>query len=116
MGLTASGTSGRPKGAVIPHGTIVDEVESCLKAYDLGPNDVILSILPCAHILERIAAFLFGAVLAGAELDLGRGPEHMLEDIQVVRPTCMEAVPRLFENVVQDHFRNLIDEMHRQAA
>jgi long-chain acyl-CoA synthetase len=96
-----SGTSGRPKGAVITHGTIVAELESCAKAYDIRPDDVILSILPYAHIFERIAAFLFGAVLAGAELDLGRGPEHLLDDILAVRPTCMEAVPRLFEKVVQ---------------
>ncbi len=96
-----SGTSGRPKGAVITHGSMVAEVESCRQAYDLGPDDVILSVLPFAHIFERIAAFMFGAVLAGAELDLGRGPEHLLADIQGVRPTCMDAVPRLFEKVSQ---------------
>jgi long-chain acyl-CoA synthetase len=96
-----SGTTGRPKGAVIAHGSIVDMVESYLQAYDLGPDDVILSILPYAHILERIAAFFFACVRAGAEFDIGRGPEHFLEDIPVVRPTCMDAVPQLFERVVR---------------
>jgi long-chain acyl-CoA synthetase len=96
-----SGTSGRPKGAVIPHGTIVAEIESCQLAYDIGPDDVILSILPFAHILERIAAFLFGTMGAGAELDLGRGPEHLLEDFQLLRPTCMDGVPRIFEKIQQ---------------
>ncbi len=96
-----SGTSGRPKGAVITHGTIVAELESCHQAYDLGSGDVILSLLPYAHIFERIAAFMFGAILAGAELVIGRGPDHLLADMQAIRPTCMEAVPRLFEKVSQ---------------
>jgi long-chain acyl-CoA synthetase len=94
-----SGTSGRPKGAVITHGTIVAVLHSCSKAYDIGPDDVILSVLPYAHIFERIAAFMFAAVLSGAELALSRGIDHVREDIQAVRPTCMDAVPRVFEKM-----------------
>lgn len=100
-----SGTTGRPKGAVLTHRSVVAVVQSCLRAYDIRPEDVTLSILPYAHVLERIAGFYFGAVLAGAQLNLGRGLDHIVEDIKDVRPTCMEAVPRLFEKVerrVQD--------------
>jgi long-chain acyl-CoA synthetase len=96
-----SGTTGRPKGVVLTHRIVVAEVQACLKAYDIRPEDVTLSILPYAHILERIAGFYFTAVLAGAQLNLGRGLDHLVEDIKEVRPTCMEAVPRLFEKVEQ---------------
>jgi long-chain acyl-CoA synthetase len=96
-----SGTSGRPKGAVITHGIIVGELESCRKAYDIRPDDVILSILPYAHIFERIAAFYFGSIMSGAELSLGRGVDHLLDDLHTIQPTCMDAVPRIFEKVTQ---------------
>lgn len=96
-----SGTSGKPKGAVITHGIITGELESCRKAYDIRPDDVILSILPYAHIFERIAAFYFGTILSGAELTLGRGVERLLDDLQEIRPTCMDAVPRIFEKITQ---------------
>lgn len=96
-----SGTSGKPKGAVITHGIITSELESCRKAYDIRPDDVILSILPYAHIFERIAAFYFGTILSGAELTLGRGVDHLLDDLREVRPTCMDAVPRIFEKITQ---------------
>ena len=96
-----SGTSGKPKGAVITHGIITSELESCRKAYDIRPDDVILSILPYAHIFERIAAFYFGTILSGAELTLGRGVDHLLDDLREVRPTCMDAVPRILEKMTQ---------------
>lgn len=96
-----SGTTGKPKGAVLTHRSIVAVVRACLKAYDIRPEDVTLSILPYAHILERVAGFYFTAVLAGAQLNLGRGFDHIVDDIKEVRPTCMEGVPRLFEKVEQ---------------
>ncbi|HET7420192.1 MAG TPA: long-chain fatty acid--CoA ligase [Candidatus Dormibacteraeota bacterium] len=103
-----SGTTGKPKGVVLTHRIVVAEVQACLKAYDIRPDDITLSILPYAHILERVAGFYFAGVLAGAQLNLGRGLDHLVEDIKAVRPTCMEAVPRLFEKVeqqVQDRVR-----------
>ena len=96
-----SGTSGKPKGAVITHGIITGELESCRKAYNIGPDDVILSILPYAHIFERIAAFYFGAILSGAELAIGRGFDRLLDDLQAIRPTCMDAAPRILEKATQ---------------
>lgn len=96
-----SGTTGHPKGAVITHATVVAEVESYMKAYDIGPDDVMLSVVPYAHILARMAEFYFAALGAGGQLNLGRGPQYFLEDVQAVRPTCMDAVPLLFERLTK---------------
>jgi len=93
-----SGTTGESKGVMLTHGNVVDMAASDLRAFRIGSDDVLLSVLPYAHVLERLSA-VFNVVTAGAELWVSRGLDHLAEDIVDVRPTLVIGVPRLFEKV-----------------
>jgi long-chain acyl-CoA synthetase len=93
-----SGTTGEGKGVLLAHRNVVEMAASDLRAFRIGPDDVLLSALPYAHVLERFSA-VFNVVSAGAELWVSRGLEHLAEDIAEARPTVMIGVPRLFEKV-----------------
>jgi len=93
-----SGTTGESKGVLLSHRNVVEMAASDLRAFRIGPDDVLLSVLPYAHVLERLSA-VFNVVTAGAQLWVSRGLDHLAEDIAEVRPTVMIGVPRLFEKV-----------------
>jgi long-chain acyl-CoA synthetase len=95
-----SGTTGRPKGVILAHRCITDVVRSCVEAFDVGPEDRILSFLPYAHVLERVDSVAI-CVAAGGTLWISRGRDHLLEDMQTCRPTLLVAVPRFLEKVQQ---------------
>ncbi|TMC07147.1 MAG: long-chain fatty acid--CoA ligase [Chloroflexi bacterium] len=93
-----SGTTGESKGVLLAHRNLVDMAASDLRAFRIGPDDVLLSALPYAHVLERVSA-VFNVVTAGAQLWVSRGLDHLAGDLTEVRPTIMIGVPRLFEKV-----------------
>jgi long-chain acyl-CoA synthetase len=93
-----SGTTGESKGVQLAHRNVVDMAASDLRAFRIGPDDVLLSALPYAHVLERFSA-VFNVVTAGAQLWVSRGLDHLAEDVAEVRPTLMIGVPRLFEKI-----------------
>ncbi|HXM56666.1 MAG TPA: AMP-binding protein, partial [Candidatus Dormibacteraeota bacterium] len=93
-----SGTTGESKGVVLAHRNFVEMAASDLRAFRIGSDDVLLSALPYAHVLERVSG-VFNVVTAGAQLWVSRGFDHLAEDIAVVRPTLMIGVPRIFEKV-----------------
>lgn len=62
-----SGTTGESKGVVPAHRNLVDMAASDLSAFRIGPDDVLLSALPYAHVLERVSG-VFNVVTAGAQL------------------------------------------------
>jgi long-chain acyl-CoA synthetase len=103
-----SGTTGESKGVLLAHRNLVDMAASDLRAFRIGPDDVLLSVLPYAHVLERVSA-VFNVVTAGAQLWVSRGLDHLVEDIAEVRPTVMIGVPRLFEKV-HDRVLRQVDE------
>ncbi len=93
-----SGTTGVPKGAMIPHSNILFVCRTLAANVGFHPEDISLSFLPLSHIFERIGGqFLHiheGIVMAFAE-----SMEAVAENMMEVRPTIMNAVPRFYEKV-----------------
>jgi long-chain acyl-CoA synthetase len=106
-----SGTTGDPKGVVLPHEAFVAMAEGALQVHDVGPSDSELSYLPYAHVLERTSG-VFTAMAAGADLWVSRGMDFLIEGIGQVRPTIMLGVPRVFEKIV----KHVEDEVRRQST
>jgi long-chain acyl-CoA synthetase len=94
-----SGTTGRPKGCAITHGNLRANVMQNLDAVRsmLEPDDVSLVFLPMAHTLQKIIA-LVGAE-CGIKLAFATDVAHLQEELALVRPTMVVAVPRVFEKV-----------------
>ncbi len=92
-----SGTTGKPKGAMLTHGNITSNVVAVCSVLPLETRATALSILPLSHILERTADYAYfyrGNTIAYAE-NVVKVPENLQE----IRPDGFAAVPRLFEKM-----------------
>jgi len=96
--IYTSGTTGDPKGVMLTHGNIMANLLAIPEIYAFQPDDLMLSFLPLAHALERMAShflpYSFGISVAFAER-----PDTVARNMAEARPTILIAVPRLLEVV-----------------
>ena len=62
------------------------------------PNDRFLSFLPLSHALERTGGYYL-PMMAGACVYYARSVTQLAQDLLLVRPTILIAVPRIFERL-----------------
>ena len=94
-----SGTTGLPKGAMISHHALLSEVEILTACnFKLEYSDVYLSFLPLAHSMERliITVVLSHGFAAGF---YSGSPARLIEDAQILKPTAICGVPRIFQRI-----------------
>ncbi len=65
--LFTSGTSGRPKGAILTHGSLLAAARNCSDALELGPSDVVLGAAPFSHVLG-LATGVLSTLLSGSAI------------------------------------------------
>lgn len=110
-----SGTTGAAKGAMLTHGALLANVFACERAFASGQDVVKLSLLPLSHSFERVAGW-HHAVLVGAETAFSRGAEHLAEDLLLIRPTALLAVPRVYERLYAKLSQAFLDgPLHQRA-
>ena len=94
-----SGTTGLPKGVKVSHRNVVVNTD-VIEVIGLYPthNDVYLSYLPYAHIMETlIITVVFNH---GARVGIYNGDAAKLpEDFKLLKPTAICAVPRIFQRI-----------------
>lgn len=93
-----SGTTGKPKGAMLSHRYILNSVESLRLSVPIYHEDVTLSYLPGCHVAERISGIynrLYNGTPAYFVDDVTRLYDYMLE----VKPTVFASLPRFFEKI-----------------
>ena len=76
--MYTSGSTGSPKGVMIPHRGIVRLVSDC-NFVDLGPEEVILHLAPLSF--DASTFELWGALLNGGKLAIVPAPHPSLDDI-----------------------------------
>ena len=91
-----SGTTGRPKGVMLSHRNILSNVAVALEVVSLHPGDLLISVLPLSHMFERTCGY-YVPLQAGVPVAYARSVNQIAEDLAVLRPTVMVAVPRVFE-------------------
>ncbi len=94
-----SGTTGRPKGCMLTHRNLRANVMQSLDAIGpaLKPGDTALLFLPLAHTLTKITGlFVMESRLREA---FATDVAHLPEELGMVHPTLICAVPRIFEKV-----------------
>ncbi|MEU8569820.1 AMP-dependent synthetase/ligase [Streptomyces pathocidini] len=95
--IYTSGTTGRPKGVRLPHDNWSYMARAIEASGLVTHEDVQYLWLPLAHV--------FGKVLISAQIGVGHVTavdgriDKIIENLPVVRPTYMAAVPRIFEKV-----------------
>ncbi|MFF3874173.1 AMP-dependent synthetase/ligase [Streptomyces sp. NPDC001978] len=95
--IYTSGTTGRPKGVRLPQDNWSYMAKAIASTGLLGSEDVQYLWLPLAHV--------FGKVLISGQIEIGHVTavdgrvDKIIENLPVVQPTYMAAVPRIFEKV-----------------
>ncbi|XP_038858141.1 long-chain-fatty-acid--CoA ligase 1-like isoform X3 [Salvelinus namaycush] len=97
-----SGTTGKPKGAMITHGNIASNSSSVIKilegSFVIQQEDVSISYLPLAHMFERMIQV--SMLCHGARVGFYQGDISLLmDDIKTLKPTFFPVVPRLLNRI-----------------
>ena len=93
-----SGTLGRPKGVCLSHDNILQNAYAPLGLFPFGAEDCFLSFLPLSHMLERTAGYYL-PMMAGCTVAYARSIQLLAEDLKILQPTVLIAVPRIFEKI-----------------
>ncbi len=91
-----SGTTGMPKGVMLSHANILENVFVCLRQVSIYREDLFLSFLPLSHMFERTVGHYI-PMMAGASVAYVRSIDQLTEDLQEVQPTVLISVPRIYE-------------------
>jgi long-chain acyl-CoA synthetase len=94
--LFTSGTSGRPKGAILTHGGILAAARNAADAMALTQDDVVLGAAPFSHVLGQSTG-IFSTLLAGAAVSVVQRfePEKTLATMTRTRTTILLGVPTM---------------------
>lgn len=96
--IYTSGTTGVPKGVELAHRNFVDVCRATAAVQPITDQDESVSWLPYSHSYGRIADVML-CVVVGLEAWISRGPDHLVEEISLVKPTIMNNVPRVYEKM-----------------
>lgn len=94
--IYTSGTTGNPKGVMLSHSNIVNQVEN-LKSTPSSWSKTSLSFLPLCHAYERMLVYLYQYL--GMSVYYAESLATIADNIKEVNPTMMSAVPRLLEKI-----------------
>ncbi len=93
--IYTSGNTGTPKGVVLTHKNIINQIHDVNTILPLPKEEVILSLLPLAHIFERMVMSFY--LNRGVSIYFVDEIVNVAKLLKVVRPTMLTAVPRLLE-------------------
>lgn len=94
-----SGTTGRPKGALLTHRNMIGTAENYTKAESVQRGDNWLAFLPMAWVGDAMYS-LAVATVAGATVNCPESPETVQRDLRELGPTIVLAPPRIWENLL----------------
>jgi len=97
--IYTSGTGGNPKGVILSHGGILNNLEGACEIMKplIDTRPVFLTWLPLSHSYEHCVQF--AQIAVGAKVFYAEKIEKLLDNISEAKPTIMTAVPRFYQNL-----------------
>ena len=95
--IYTSGNTGSPKGVMLSHKNIISQIKDINTLISLPKEEVVLSLLPLAHIFERTVMSYY--ISRGVSIYFVDDIQNTAKLLKVVKPTIMTAVPRLLEKI-----------------
>ncbi|MFN5376321.1 MAG: AMP-dependent synthetase/ligase [Chitinophagaceae bacterium] len=99
--LYTSGTTGFPKGVMLSHHNILDNIMNVeeLLVPVCGASDRALSFLPLNHIFERVISYVY--MFRGVSIYYAENLDTIGDNLKEVQPNLFSTVPRLLEKVYE---------------
>ena len=97
--IYTSGTGGNPKGVILSHGGILNNLEGACEILKplIDKRPIFLTWLPLSHSYEHTVQF--AQIAVGAKIFYAEKIEKLLDNISEAKPTIMTAVPRFYQNL-----------------
>ena len=97
--IYTSGTGGNPKGVILSHGGILNNLEGAYEILKplIDGRPIFLTWLPLSHSYEHTVQF--AQIAVGAKVFYAEKIEKLLENMSEAKPTIMTAVPRFYQNL-----------------
>ncbi|MDC0353027.1 long-chain fatty acid--CoA ligase [Candidatus Pelagibacter sp.] len=97
--IYTSGTEGNPKGVILSHGGILNNLVGACEIMKplFNSRPVFLTWLPLSHSYEHCVQF--AQIAVGAKVFYAEKIEKLLENISEAKPSIMTAVPRFYQNL-----------------
>lgn len=97
--IYTSGTTGEPKGVLLSHGNLAENVKAGLAWFlNLTEKSRCISILPWAHSFG-LTADLHGFLMRGGSIGIVGSVETLVDDLPKIQPSFMITVPKVFNKV-----------------
>ncbi|MGE5049695.1 MAG: AMP-dependent synthetase/ligase [Deltaproteobacteria bacterium] len=96
--IYTSGTTGKPKGVLLSHENIASNLNAIHEIFPLTKEDRSLAFLPWAHAFGQTCE-LHMVVSFGSSIALNDEIDRLIENLAVIQPTVLVAVPRIFNKI-----------------
>ncbi|EHQ30703.1 AMP-dependent synthetase/ligase [Mucilaginibacter paludis] len=104
--IYTSGTTGTPKGVMLTHSNLVENVRVCLDQIPvIDKDETFLSFLPLSHVFERTATYHV-CLAKGCKIAFAQSLDLLAKNMGEVKPTVMNCVPRLLERIHDKAMKN----------
>ena len=99
--IYTSGTTSKPKGVMLTHGNLAQQINMIYGLYPIGTEDSMLSVLPLSHTYECSLGMLyvFATGASTTYLEKPPTPSILLPALRKVRPTGFLIVPLIIEKI-----------------
>ncbi|HEU4646304.1 MAG TPA: AMP-binding protein [Burkholderiales bacterium] len=94
-----SGTTGKPKGAMLSHRNLIASASAFLVQTDIEAGDDWLAYLPMAWIGDALYTMVV-QMIVGFACNCPESPETVQRDLREIGPSAFLAAPRIWENLL----------------